>query len=96
MVSGSPGVHEGLSALSGSCCAPRSWYIVCEVTNGQPVVTEGVHELVDQVEDGHLERDPALLLGLHADEQAVEAVGLSVHAISGLKRMFIKHEPNCS
>ena len=36
---------------------------------------------MDQVEDGHLERDPALLLGLHADEQAVEAVGLPVHAV---------------
>ena len=45
------------------------------------VLTKGVHQLVDQVEDGHLERDPALLLGLHADEQAVEAVGLPVHAV---------------
>ena len=46
------------------------------------MVTEGVHQLVDQVEDGHLERDPALLLGLHADEQAVEAVRLTVYAVS--------------
>ena len=37
---------------------------------------------MDQVEDGHLERDPALLPGLHADEQAVEAVRLPVQAVS--------------
>ena len=53
-------------------------YIVCT----HYVVTEDVHQLVDQVEDGHLERDPALLLGLHADKQAVEAVGLPIHAVS--------------
>ena len=46
------------------------------------VVTKGVHQLVDQVEDGHLERDPALLLGLHTDKQAVEAVRLPIHAVS--------------
>ena len=37
---------------------------------------------MDQVEDGHLEWDPALLPGLHADEQAVEAVRLPVQAVS--------------
>ena len=60
-------------------------YIVCV----HYVVTEGVHQLVDQVEDGHLERNPALLPGLHADEQAVEAVRLPVQAVSGLKGILI-------
>ena len=41
-----------------------------------------MHELVDEVEHRHLERDPGLLLRLHADEEAVEAVRLSVHAVS--------------
>ena len=45
-------------------------------------LTESVHELVDEVEHRHLERDPGLLLRLHADEEAVEAVRLSVHAVS--------------
>ena len=61
----------------------RSWgSVVSTSCVHHYVVTEGVHQLVDQVEDGHLERDPALLLGLHADEQTVEAVGLTVHAVS--------------
>ena len=41
-----------------------------------------MHELVYEVEHRHLERDPGLLLRLHADEEAVEAVRLSVHAVS--------------
>ena len=81
----SPGLRgctRGCQPCPGHAAPLGHWYIVCEVTNGQPVVTEGVHELVDQVEDGHLERDPALLPGLHADEQAVEAVRLPVQAVS--------------
>ena len=41
-----------------------------------------MHELVDEVEHRHLEGDPGLLLRLHADEEAVEAVRLPVHAVS--------------
>ena len=37
-----------------------------------------MHELVDKVEYGHPQRDPVLLLGPHADEQGVEAVGLPI------------------
>ena len=83
MVSGCEGEHEGLSALSGSCCAPG--HVVIEPCYDNHDLTEGVHQLGDQVEDGHLERNPALLPGLHADEQAVEAVCLPVQAVSGLK-----------
>ena len=41
-----------------------------------------VHQLVDEVEDGHPQRDPALLERLHADKQTVEAVGFPVNAVS--------------
>ena len=43
--------------------------------------TEGVHQFMDEVEDGHPQRYPSLLEGLHADEQTVEAVGLLVQAV---------------
>ena len=60
----------------------RSWVSLVNTSCVHYVVTEGVHQLVDQVENGHLERDPALLLGLHTDKQAVEAVRLPIHAVS--------------
>ena len=37
---------------------------------------EGVHQLVDQVEHGHPERDARLLLAAGAHEEGVEAVRL--------------------
>ena len=41
-----------------------------------------VHQLVDEVEDGHPQRDPALLERLHADKQTVEAVRFPVNTVS--------------
>ena len=63
----------------------RPWSLLIKPGYDNHDLTEGVHQLVDQVEDGHLERNPALLPGLHADKQAVEAVRLPVQAVSGFK-----------
>ena len=39
---------------------------------------EAVHELVDEVEHAHAQRDPLLLAALQRDEQRVEAVRVLV------------------
>jgi hypothetical protein len=38
--------------------------------------SEAVHQLVHQVECGHAQGDPRLLLAAHTHEQRVETVGL--------------------
>ena len=40
--------------------------------------SEAVHELVDEVEHAHAQRDPLLLAALQRYEQRVEAVGVLV------------------
>ena len=58
--------------------------------------TEGVHQFMDEVEDGHPQRYPSLLEGLHADEQTVEAVGLPVHAVPNQLLLCKLHtRPKC-
>ena len=49
-----------------------------------------MHQLVDKVEYGHPQWDPVLLLGPHADEQGVEAVGLPILLVPAIPRHGIK------
>ena len=59
------------------------WGALCPLHRVRVVLgPECVHQLVDQVEHGHPEGDPALLQRLHADEQTVEAVRFPVNAVS--------------
>lgn len=60
-----------------------TWGAVCSLRYLRVMFgSKGVHQLMDKVENCHLERYPTLLLWLHADKQAVEAVGLTIHAVS--------------
>ena len=58
--------------------------------------TECVHQLVNQVEHRHLERNPALLLRLHTDEQTVETVGLAINTVSTQDNCYHHHVSNLS
>ena len=63
-----------LGVAGGALCPLRLLRVVLS--------SKSVHQLVDQVQHGHPQGDPALLERLHADKQTVEAVRFPVNTVS--------------